>query len=151
MNEYQTISLCTVSYKIILKVLVLRLKACLGAIISESQAKFIPGRNIVDNMLIAHELLHALKSKRKFHAYVAIKTDISKAYDIVEWSFLPQVMNKMGFADQWCKWIMKCVSSVSYSVLVNGSAYGNIIPTRSIRQGDPLSSYLFLLCAEVLS
>jgi hypothetical protein len=82
---------------------------------------------------------------------MAVKLDMSKAYDRVEWAFLEKMMQKLGFSEQWINLIMKCVSTVSYSMLINGQSMGQIIPSRWLRQGDPLSPYLFLLCVEALS
>lgn len=81
---------------------------------------------------------------------MAIKTDMSKAYDIVEWCFIEEVMRNMGFAEIWIQWIMKCITSVSYHVLLNGQPHGNIQPHRRLRQGDPLSPFIFILCIEAL-
>ena len=83
--------------------------------------------------------------------HMALKLDMSKAYDRLEWVFLQRIMEKMGFHSTWIGWILECIKSVTYSVLVNREPKGNIIPTRGIRQGDPLSPYLVLLCSEGLN
>ena len=82
---------------------------------------------------------------------MAIKLDTSKAYDRVEWRCLEKIMEKLGFDQKVRDLLMKCVSSVKYSIRLNGKPCGNIVPTRGLRQGDSLSPYLFLLCAKGLS
>ena len=152
MVEFRPISLCNTTYKLISKVLANRLKPILPSIITENQSAFIPNRLILDNVLVAFEFMHDLNHKVEgMDNYMSIKLDMSKAFDKDECNFIKKVMEKMGFAKKWVDLIMLCISSMSYSIIVNGEACGNISPSRGIRQGDPLSPYLFLLSAEGFS
>jgi len=94
----------------------------------------VAGRLISDNMLLAHEMIHALNTNPACNEdFMAIKTDISKAYDRVEWNFLEVMFTRLGFHRKWVAWIIICVTLVTYSVLLNGNSYGFIKPERGLR------------------
>ena len=150
-NHFRPISLCSSIYKVIAKIMANRLKICLGKLIHPFQGAFVPDRIIQDNILIAHEIFHSFKNKGGQSGWLAIKLDMEKAYDRLEWSFILAMLQKFGFHPQWIGWIEQCLVSVSFAVLVNGVPGDLFVPSRGIRQGDPLSPYLFILCAELLA
>lgn len=129
-----------------------RLEPTLHVLISSNQSAFIEGRLLTDNALLAYEINHYIHRKTQGKVgVVGLKVDISKAYDRLEWSFIAMMLQKFAFPTVWIDKVMTCIKTVSYSFLRNGAIFGDVVPHRGIRQGDPISPYLYILCAEGLT
>ncbi|KAK6146980.1 hypothetical protein DH2020_017892 [Rehmannia glutinosa] len=148
--DFRPIACCNVVYKVITKILASKLEYVVPKLIDPAQYAFISGRNITDNIFLAQEIIRNY-ARARISPRCAIKVDLKKAYDTISWSFLEQVLNGLGFSSMFISWVMECVSSASYSICINGSLQGKFPGKRGLRQGDPMSPALFLLCMEYLS
>ncbi|GKU94710.1 hypothetical protein SLEP1_g8163 [Rubroshorea leprosula] len=148
-EEYRPISLIGVMYKIIAKLLANRLRKVLPKVIGEQQMAFIGGRQLVDGVIIANEVIDEVKRKKK-NCFI-FKVDFEKAYDKVCWEFMDYMMMRLGFNETWRKWILECLRSSLVFVLINGSPTNQFSVSKGIRQGDPLSPFLFLIVVEGLN
>lgn len=122
-SQFRPISCCNFGYKIISKVLVNKMQGYMGELITQEQSAFLKGRQIQDNILVAGEVFHYLKLRKRGRKYeMALKIDTNKAYDRVEWDFVKEVMERLGFSRKWVMWVMECLSSVSFNTIVNGKS-----------------------------
>ncbi|KAL9683059.1 hypothetical protein QQ045_014873 [Rhodiola kirilowii] len=149
-DQLRPISFCNFIHKIISSILNSRLRPVLPRIISQGQCGFIPGRSMMDSIALAHDLTCHINNGHR-GGNIIMKIDMSKAYDRVSWLFLIRTPKAMGFSDRWCDLIFRNISNCYYSVLWDGSSFGHFKSNQGVRQGDPLSPSLFVICMEVFS
>lgn len=150
MKDYHPISCCNVIYKVISKLIANRLKNTLPDFIELNQSAFVKGRLLIENLPLATELVKDYH-KDSISRRCALKIDISKAFDSVQWSFLLKTLEAMNFPTKFIHWISLCITTAYFSVQVNGELAGYFQSERGLRQGCALSPYLFAICMNVLS
>ncbi|CAN1125969.1 LINE-1 reverse transcriptase homolog [Linum perenne] len=150
-TQFRPIGLCNVVYKLVTKCLANRIQGSMASLVHHTQSSFVPGRHITDNIIILQEVVHSMMGMKGRNGQMILKIDLAKAYDRVEWSFLNDTLLAAGFPKEFVDLTMACVTTANFQVLWNGGLTENFKPTRGLRQGCPLSPYLFTLCIDRLS
>ena len=148
-TEYRPMACCNVIYKIIAKIICVRLKTALNSLVDQRQAAFLEGRNILHNVLICQDLMKHYRMKG-ITPWLALKVDIKKAYDALNWDFIENMMKTLSFPRQFIIWVMQARRTVKYSISVNGGSFGFFEDKSGLRQGDPISPLIFVMCMEYL-
>lgn len=149
LGDYRPINLIGCMYKIVSKILASRLKQVVGSVVGEVQSAYIEGRHILEGPLMVNEVYSWAKNTKE--KLFMLKIDFEKAFDSINWSYLDSMMEQMGFSNKWRLWIQGCLKTSRAYVLVNGSPTDKFEITKGVRQGDPLSSFLFIIAMEGLN
>lgn len=148
MEDFCPISLGSTSYKIISKLIVNHIKLFLNQCIGPCQSSFVLGRSIMDNIILVKEIAHSIVESKTKIKPLAVKIDLSKAYDSIEWHFIEDTLDYFGFPMALAKLIMSCICTCTMQVLRDGHPAEKFSPSRGICQGDLLSPYIFVLYME---
>ena len=151
LRDFRPIGLCNVIFKTLTKIIANRIKPVLNQVIGPTQCSFIPGRHRSDNIIIAQEVVHSMRIKQGNIGFMTIKIDLEKAYDRLNWNFLLQCLEDLNLPYHILEIVASCISSPSMQLLWSGEKTEEFFPSRGIRQGDPLSPYLFVICMERLT
>jgi hypothetical protein len=149
MRNYRPISLLNCSFKMFSKLITLRLEKVCQKLIAREQSAFIRGRFILENVVVAHEIVHSVHKTKE--PGIIIKLDYEKAYDRVNIDFLLEIPKARGLGDKWIGWIRNIVIGGSVSVLVNGEESPTFKTVKGLRQGEPLSPLLFNIVTNALT
>lgn len=139
LKMYHPISLCTVVYKTITKIIANRLQFILPQLIGPHQTSFVPGRHIIENIIVAQETIHSMRKKSGKRGQMAIKVDLEKVYDRLSWSFIHETLVETGIPNDLINILMECITTLRMNVLWEGELTDDFSPSTGIRQGDPLS------------
>eukprot|EP01018_Ginkgo_biloba_P040715 Gb_03353 [translate_table: standard] len=149
LKHWRPISLCNISYKLTAKVLAVRVSSSMNELIDDSQFAFVKGRKITYSITMVTDCLHIERMQRK--GLMILKADISKAYDTLEWDYILSMLCLKGVSIHNLKWFVACLKTTNMEILVNGTLTESFSTSRGIRQGCPLSPYLFIIATEGLS
>jgi len=147
-DKFRPIALYNFIYKVISKVIASHLKLLFPLLISPEQLGYVEGWQIIDDIILTHEIIHSLKHNKKIG--MLLKINLFKAFDKLSWIYIQKMLTAFGFFPPWVRWVMNLVSSTFFSILVNGIHSSPFHPSRGIHQGDPISPFLFVLMVEGL-